>query len=88
MSISNHPDKVIKEINSLLGKIGCNDEDLRSVAIEIANWALPPPKTWALLEAAQEFAQFPPGSNASNGYPYRISAREQNRWREKKLFCD
>ena len=61
MSISNHPDKVIKKINSLLGKIGCIDEDLRSVAIEIANWALPPPKTWALLEAAQEFAQFPPG---------------------------
>ena len=56
-----HPDEVISDINSLMEEIDCSDEDLRSVAIEIANWALPPPEPWALLEAAQEFAQFRPG---------------------------
>ena len=60
MANSFHPDHVVREFNSLMQKIGCFDEDLQSVAMEIAKWALPPPKPWALLEAAQEFAQFRP----------------------------
>ena len=44
-----HPDEVISDINSLMEEIDCSDEDLRSVAIEIANWALPPPETMGVV---------------------------------------